>query len=74
MFDIYKSFSFLHDAYPLLCNSYLYCICVFVLCIMEGGIKDKCINEHLEEREQLVCLLVRVTSNRAQTPSLSQMT
>lgn len=41
---------------------------------MEGGIKDKCINEHLEEREQLVCLLVRVTSNRAQTPSLSQMT
>jgi hypothetical protein len=53
--------------------SYLYCICVFVLCIMEGGIKGKCINEHLEEREQLMCLLVRVTSSRAQT-SLSQMT
>lgn len=51
-----------------------YCFCVFVLCTMVGGIKDNCINEHLEEREQLVCLLVRVTSSRAQTPSLSQMT
>lgn len=44
---------------------------VFVL-LYGGGIKDKCINEHLERNS--LCLLVSVTASRAQTPSLTQMT
>lgn len=43
---------------------------VFVL-LYGGGIKDKCINEHLERNS--LCLLVSVTASRAQTPSLTQM-
>lgn len=35
-----------------------------------GGIKDKCINEHLERNS--LCLPVSVTASAAQTPSLTQ--
>lgn len=43
---------------------------VFVLSY-GGGIKDKCINEHLERNS--LCLPVSVTASRAPTPSLTQM-
>lgn len=76
LFDIYKTPSERHDVHRCECmragviRTRAGMCFVFVLLYGEG-IKDKCINEHLERNS--LCLLVSVTASRAQTPSLTQM-
>lgn len=76
LFDIYKTPSERHDVHCCECmragviRTRAGMCFVFVLLYGEG-IKDKCINEHLERNS--LCLLVSVTASRAQTPSLTQM-
>lgn len=74
--DIYKTPSERYDAHPCEC---MYArvirtragMCFVFVLLYGGGIKDKCINEHLERNS--LCLLVSVTARRGQTPSLTQM-
>lgn len=76
LFDIYKISSERHDVHRCECmragviRTRAGMCFVFVL-LYGKGIKDKCINEHLERNS--LCLLVSVTASRAQTPSLTQM-
>lgn len=74
--DIYKTPSEIHDAHPCECMRARVIrtragMCFVFVLLYGGGIKDKCINEHLERNS--LCLLVSVTASRAQTPSLTQM-
>lgn len=74
--DIYKTPSERHHAHPCECMRARVIrtragMCFVFVLLYGRGIKDKCINEHLERNS--LCLLVSVTASRAQTPSLSQM-
>lgn len=76
LFDIYKTPRERHGVHP--CERMRAGVirtragmCFGFVLLYGGGIKDKCINEHLERNS--LCLLVIVTASRAQTPSLTQM-
>lgn len=76
LLDICKTPSERHDAQPRECMRARVIrtragMCFVFVLLYGGGIKDKCINEHLERNS--LCLLVSVTASRAQTLSLTRM-
>lgn len=76
LLDICKTPSERRDAHPRECMRARVIrtragMCFVFVLLYGGGIKDKCINEHLERNS--LCLLVSVTASRAQTLSLTRM-